>query len=227
MTKYDIAVVMIFYNPNWKITRRIVSHVTKTMTRSKLNVGIIAVDNSPEIHPYMRGLESFANTHYIHNEGYNLYIAGGMNKAMELDNFEVLAHVCTNHGRMYDQRWIDVIYEGVQEDGVGMAGCIQPCDFYPVAQSHGRTPPAPHLHIQGGCCAYDVEALKEVGAFSYRFPSEFLDVHLSMQMIEAGYKLKHTPEIMGVSAGIIQDPHMYYWVHDYNGIADNVPHIGF
>jgi len=147
------------------------------------------------------------------NDGYNLYIAGALSRVLQKSRGQNLAYFCATHGLVNDPTWLTDMLAPLDEPGVGVAGCVLPCEFNRVAAC-----PAdiiePQIHVQGGVWSARTAFLREFG-FSHRFPFEFCDVDLSRRCLAAGYQLASVPSVVSIAGGVIPDPERYKYVHDY------------
>jgi hypothetical protein len=154
-----------------------------------------------------------ARVRVLWNDGYNLYVAGALSRAVREARGRTLVYFCASHGLVHDVTWLADMLAPLEEPDVGAAGHVLPCEFNRVAACPADIT-EPQIHVQGGLWSARIDVLGEIG-FSHRFPFEFCDVDLSRRLIAAGYELASVPTVASVPDGTITDPERYKYVHDY------------
>lgn len=211
----NVSLATVIYEPDWSITGRILQQSLSALESCQLSGELLIIDNGPTP---SREAQQIANddqrVHYLWNEGYNIYIGGGLTKAVQHANCDAFIYLCASHGMQNDPTWIKDLIAPLVDPQVGLAGHVHPCEFNRVA-AVPEDITDPQIHVQGGIWSARTETLRKVG-FSHRFPFEFCDVDLSRRMLAAGYALVTVPSIVSVAGGTIPDPERYKYVHDYH-----------
>lgn len=210
----NVSLATVIYEPDWSVTGRILQQSLHALESCELHGELLIIDNGPTP---SREAQQIANgdqrVHYHWNEGYNIYIGGGLTKAVQQSNCDAFVYLCASHGLLNDPTWIKDLIAPLVDPQVGLAGHVHPCEFNRVA-AVPEDITEPQIHVQGGIWSAQTETLRKVG-FSHRFPFEFCDVDLSRRMLAAGYALVTVPSIVSVAGGTIPDPERYKYVHDY------------
>lgn len=210
----NVSLVTVIYEPDWSVTGRILAQALHALEACDLVGELLIVDNSPSPSVEVHQLAAAdPRVHHLWNDGYNIYIGGGLTKAVAQANGDSFVYLCASHGLQNDPSWLKDLIAPLVDPQVGLAGHIHPCEFNRVA-AVPEDICEPQIHVQGGLWSAHTETLREIG-FSHRFPFEFCDVDLSRRMLAAGYALVTVPSIVSVAGGIIPDPERYKYVHDY------------
>jgi GT2 family glycosyltransferase len=209
-----VTLTTILYQPDWSRTGPIIEENLAALDACDLQGELLIVDNSQT--PTVPALELAARDDRVRllwNDGYNLYIAGALNRVLPAARGRNVVYFCASHGRANDPTWLTDLLAPLEDPQVGAAGCVLPCEFNRVAAC-----PAdliePQLHVQGGIWSARLEALRSIG-FSHRFPFEFCDVDLSRRLLAAGFRLANVPSIVSVAGGQVPHPERNKYVHDY------------
>jgi len=210
----NVSLATVIHEPNWSITGRILQQSLTALEACKLSGELLIIDNGPTP---SREAQQIPNgdqrVRYLWNEGYNIYIGGGLTTAVQQASCDAFVYLCASHGMQNDPTWIKDLIAPLVEPQVGLAGHVHPCEFNRVA-AVPEDITEPQIHVQGGVWSARTETLRKIG-FSHRFPFEFCDVDLSRRMLAAGYALVTVPSIVSVAGGTIPDPERYKYVHDY------------
>ena len=210
----NVSLVTVIYEPDWSVTGRILAQALHALEACDLSGELLIVDNTPSPTGEAQQLAATAaRVHHLWNEGYNIFIGGGLTKAVQHANCDAFVYLCASHGRQNDPTWLSDMIAPLVDPQVGLAGHVHPCEFNRVA-AVPEDICEPQIHVQGGLWSARTDTLREIG-FSHRFPFEYCDVDLSRRMLAAGYALVTVPSIVSVAGGIIPDPERYKYVHDY------------
>ncbi len=210
----DVTLTTILYQPDWSRTGTIIAQNLAALDACGLAGELLIVDNSPS--PTVPALELAARDERVRvlwNDGYNLYIAGALQRVLRVARGRILIYFCASHGLVRDPTWLADLIAPLADPEVGLAGSVYPCEFKCVA-AVPEDIIEPELHVQGGVWSARTDLLREIG-ISHRFPFEFCDVDLSRRILAAGYRLASIPTVVSVAGGIIPDPERYKYVHDY------------
>lgn len=210
----NISLATVIYEPDWSVTGRILQQSLGALESCQLQGELLIVDNSPSPTVEARQLAiSDSRVRHLWNDGYNIFIGGGLTKAVTQANGDAFVYLCASHGLQNEPTWLQDLIAPLVDPQVGLAGHIHPCEFNRVA-AVPEDITEPQIHVQGGVWSARTETLREIG-FSHRFPFEFCDVDLSRRMLAAGYALITVPSIVSIAGGTIPDPERYKYVHDY------------
>lgn len=180
---------------------------------SGLPFEVIVIDNSPTPIPEIKALADELGAIHKFCDGYNTYHGDSMNIAAKLSSMEAIIYLCASHGRVIDHTWIADILAPLADPRVGIAGCVGPCLFAIVAENPGEVI-NPQIHVQGAVAAMRRETMLK-HPYSHRFPFEYSDVKMSLNLLLAGYTLANVPSIASVAEGVA-DVRGKKYVHDYS-----------
>lgn len=210
----NVTFATVLYQPDWSRTGAILEGALRSLEACSLSGEILVVDNSPA--PTIEAVQLAAGedrVRFIWNQGYNIYLAGALRTAAEQAHGRRFVYTCASHGLINDFTWLSDIIAPLEDEQIALAGHVQPCEFNRVAAVPDDIID-PQVHVQGGLWAARTDVLREFG-FSHRFPFEFIDVDLSRRCLAAGYEFASVPSIASVAGGVIPDPEIYKYVHDY------------
>jgi hypothetical protein len=207
------------------------SDLIRTIARyPDLDAEFVVVDNSPRYtgQAYRWLVGCGINFQFLWCGGFNCCWGGALNLAVgTMAKKEIIVHVQSTQGRMYDPTWLGDLVAPLEDRRVGQTGTVLPCfddivadttdpDYEQIMReaSVGR---ALRSHVQGSLFAARAEVLRR-HPVSARFPHEYSDVILSRRLRLAGYELVDVPTIKivrGLAGEIISEPQRYKYVIDY------------
>ena len=173
---------------------------------------LLVIDNSKNKVTRINRLVEELGGMYHWCDGYNTFHGPSMNIAAELVSQEAVIYFCANHGKIFDPSWVQDILLPLEDTSCGMAGCITSCLFDRVSGDPGDRNRRQE-HVQGAIAAIRRDTLLEV-PYSHRFPFEYSDVIMSLDLVRNGYYLGNVPSIKSVGEGVVREKGKY--VHDYS-----------
>ena len=209
---FTIAVVV--YNPSQKVienANNIFASVRKTLGES--NVQCIVVDNSPQPNDVLKEqFKSYPLIDVYHwNQGYNIYWAGGINKAVQLSTGEVFIHFLPTRGIERNPDWVKKLIAPLVDEKVGMSGPVRSCYYDRVTGDLTglETNPAKQYHVQQAVFAARTHVLKDI-SWGPNHPHAYSDVEHSINLIRAGYQLVNVPEVSSTAANHASNPNSMF-----------------
>ena len=203
----------VVYQPSEKVIAN-ANAIFKNLKETLGDVQCIVVDNSPTSYQ-TNGTEAFYHDVYVWNNGYNIWWAGGINKAVELATGKILIHFLATRGIIRNPQWSRKLITPLIVESCGMAGPVRPC-YYDRVTGDFSGLPRKQVHMQQAVFAARTEVLRKV-PWTGKHPHAYSDVEHSIKMIRAGYQLVNVPEISSVAGGDKSDPNAWY---------EAGPHIG-
>ena len=210
----DVTIISVFYAPAPSRVQQVTRQALDAFDACGMAGEVLLVDNSPSASTDVARMGcEFARVRTIWNDGYNLYLAGALNRAIDEAQGEHVVYLCASHGTAIDPTWIEDLLRPLQHHAIALSGHVQPCQFDRVA----RVPAdviEPQIHVQGGVWAARTDLLREI-RFDHRFPFEFCDVDLSRRCLSAGYELADVPTVRSLAAGTLPHTDGVKFIHDY------------
>lgn len=194
MINKSCTIAVVVYKPSLATvenTNKIFASVKRTLG----NVQTIVVDNSPTCNRVAGSCISCDI--YEWNEGYNIYWAGGINKAVELATGEYFIHFLPTRAIERNPEWVLKLLAPLSQKYCGMTGPVHPC-LYERVTGDERGLPKPDIHMQQAVFAARTEVLKEV-PWGPNHPHAYSDVEHSINLMRAGYVLVNVPEVSSVA----------------------------
>ena len=187
------TIAVVIYKPSLttvETTNKIFASVKRTLG----NVQTIVVDNSP-----MTNREKFVGKvdRYFWNACYNIYWAGGINKAVEFATGEYFIHFLPTRAVERNPEWVLKLIAPLSNKGCGMAGPVHGC-LYERVTGDERGLPKPDIHMQQAVFAARTEVLRKV-PWGPNHPHAYSDVEHSINLMRAGYQLVNVPEVSSVA----------------------------
>jgi GT2 family glycosyltransferase len=191
-----------------------ISTVHASGIASGLSFDLIIIDNSPRSIDSIKNLACKLNAIYRWNDGYNVFHSGGMNIAAKMSDKDHIVYFCSSHGRVIDHSWITDLLAPLSNPLCGMSGCTGPCLFDRISPD-----PADHKrrqwHVQGAIMAMRRDLLLEV-PYGNRFPHNYSDVSMSLELLKRGYHFINVPSVRSVGIGRVADTTGVKIIHDYS-----------
>ncbi len=195
----------VVYEPSQKVIDN-ANAIFANLKQTLGDVQCIVVDNSPTC-CRIAG-QCISCDVYEWNEGYNIWWAGGINKAVELATGKVLIHFLATRGIIRNPLWSRKLIAPLIMQECGMAGPVRPC-YYDRVTGDVTGLPRKQIHIQQAVFAARTDVLREV-PWAGKHPHAYSDVEHSIKLLRAGYKLINVPEISSVAGGDKSDPNSWF-----------------
>jgi len=200
---FTIATVV--YQPSEKVIEN-ANNIFASVKQVLGNVQTIVVDNSPTC-CRMAG-KCISCDIYHWNDGYNIWWAGGINKAVELATGEVFIHFLATRGIIRNPLWVRKIINPLVSNRCGMAGPVRKCNYHTVTGDMTKLPKH-HNHMQQAVFAARTKVLREV-PWTGKHPHAYSDVEHSIKLIRAGYQLVDVAEVNSIAGGDKSDPKAWF-----------------
>ncbi len=194
-----VSLVLIPFRSSERAMTRIERDIAPTLEACRLPAELIVVDNSSRPSPLILSTLAAAGVPHIYRWlGRNDQYGPAINWAAQVARFDRLIYVCAEHGRMLHPSWLPDIIAPLEDERVGMAGCIQPSGDAPRKVGDiARQPGVRDEHIQGGIFAARTATLR-TQPYSAEYAHLYSDLWISAAMQARGLQLVHVPSIISL-----------------------------
>ncbi len=207
MNAETFTAAIVIYNPS----QAVINNAFKLFDSIKKSLGIVqtvVVDNSPATN-----MEKFIGKvdKYLWNARYNIYWAGGINKAVEYATGSIFIHFLPTRGIERNPEWVKKLIAPLSDVKVGMAGPKVHCYYDRVTNNLTgleRDPLKQYL-INQAVFAARTDTLRK-HPWTGDFPHAYSDTKHCIDLIRAGYTLVNVPEVSSMATGLPSNPHTMF-----------------